>query len=93
MRGSAPMGLVAVEAEACGLPDLYQPVPGLTEALSGTGLATDFADPHAVARELDRLRTSPGLLPALRTAGAASAARFPLSATPAALAELGRRLS
>ncbi|MFE0771517.1 glycosyltransferase family 4 protein [Streptomyces sp. NPDC058861] len=87
------MGLVALEAQACGLPVLYQPVPGLTEALGGTGLATDFADPHAVARELDRLRTSPGLLPALRAAGTTNAARFPLSATAAAFAELGRRLA
>jgi glycosyltransferase involved in cell wall biosynthesis len=87
------MGLVALEAQACGLPVLFQPVPGLTEALGGTGLATDFADPHAVARELDRLRTSPGLLPALRAAGLTNAARFPLSATATALAELGRRLT
>ncbi|WP_373412849.1 hypothetical protein [Streptomyces sp. NRRL B-24572] len=84
---------MALEAQACGLPVLYQPVPGLTEALGGTGLATDFADPHAVARELDRLRTSPGLLPALSAAGVANAARFPLSATATALAELGRRLA
>ncbi|MFB8089807.1 glycosyltransferase family 4 protein [Streptomyces sp. NPDC055992] len=87
------MGLVALEAQACGLPVLFQPVPGLTEALGGTGLATDFADPHAVARELGRLRTSPGLLPALRVAGLSNAARFPLSATAKALAELGRRLT
>ncbi|MFD3762460.1 DUF6896 domain-containing protein [Streptomyces sp. NPDC058622] len=38
---------------------LYQPVPGLTEVQGGTGLATDFADLHADAREVDRLR-SPG---------------------------------
>lgn len=87
------MGLVALEAQACGLPVLYQPVPGLTEVLGTTGLATDFADPHAVARAIDRLRASPGLLSALRTAGVTNAARFPLSATAASLAELGRRLA
>jgi glycosyltransferase involved in cell wall biosynthesis len=87
------MGLVALEAQACGLPVLYQPVPGLTEALGTTGLATDFADPHAVARAIDRLRASPGLLSALRAAGVTNAARFPLSATAASLAELGRRLA
>lgn len=38
------MGLVALEAQARDLPVLYQPVPGVTEALGGTGLATDFAD-------------------------------------------------
>ncbi|MFE6456254.1 glycosyltransferase family 4 protein [Streptomyces sp. NPDC003444] len=87
------MGLVALEAQACGLPVLHQPVPGLTESLGGSALATDFADPHAVARELDRLRTSPGLLSALRAAGAVNAARFPLSTTATALAELGKRLA
>ncbi|KOV19181.1 glycosyltransferase family 4 protein [Streptomyces sp. XY152] len=87
------MGLVALEAQACGLPVLYQPVPGLTEALGTTGLATDFADPHAVARAIDRLRANPGLVSALRAAGVTNAARYPLSATVAALAELGRRLA
>ncbi|MFF8102573.1 glycosyltransferase family 4 protein [Streptomyces sp. NPDC016640] len=87
------MGLVALEAQACSLPVLYQPVPGLTEALGATGLATDFANPHAVARAINRLRASPDLLSALRAAGVTNAARFPLSATATALAELGGRLA
>lgn len=44
------MGLVALEAQACGLPVLYQPVPGLNESLAATGLATDFTNPVALAR-------------------------------------------
>ncbi|WP_328440607.1 glycosyltransferase family 4 protein [Streptomyces sp. NBC_00444] len=87
------MGLVALEAQACGLPVLYQPVPGLNEALAATGLATDFTNPASLARDLDRLRTSPGLLPALQAAGRTNAARYPLSATAAALTDLGKRLS
>ncbi|MEU7023935.1 glycosyltransferase family 4 protein [Streptomyces sp. NPDC046203] len=87
------MGLVALEAQACGLPVLHQPVPGLSEALGGTGLATDFTDPRVVASDLERLRTSPALLRSLRAAGLANAARFPLSATATTLAELGRRLA
>ncbi|MEU0892982.1 glycosyltransferase family 4 protein [Streptomyces massasporeus] len=87
------MGLVALEAQACGLPVLYQPVPGLSETLAASGVATDFTNPAALGRDLDRLRTTPGLLLALRKAGYANAARYPLSTTAQALNELGRQLT
>ncbi|MFG1804993.1 glycosyltransferase family 4 protein [Streptomyces sp. NPDC049040] len=87
------MGLVALEAQACGLPVLYQPVPGLNETLASTGMATDFSTPATLTRDLTRLRTTSGLLVALRTAGRANAARYPLSATATALTDLGRQLN
>ncbi|QEV06864.1 glycosyltransferase family 4 protein [Streptomyces prasinus] len=87
------MGLVALEAQACGLPVLYQPVPGLSEALAASGVATDFTNSSALTRDLDRLCASPGLLSALRQAGYANAARYPLSMTAQALTDLGHRLS
>lgn len=87
------MGLVALEAQACGLPVLYQPVPGLTEALGATAEATNFTQPGAVARDLHRLRTSPNMLDAYREAGYTNAARYPLSATADALNALGRQIS
>ncbi|MCX4881452.1 glycosyltransferase family 4 protein [Streptomyces sp. NBC_00847] len=87
------MGLVALEAQACGLPVLYQPVPGLNEVLAASGVATDFTHSAALARDLDRLRTAPGLLPALRQTGYANAARYPLTTTAQALADLGRQLA
>ncbi|PBC84294.1 MULTISPECIES: glycosyltransferase family 4 protein [unclassified Streptomyces] len=87
------LGLVALEAQACGLPVLYQPVPGLAETLAASGTATDFTHPAAVARDIDRLRTTPGLLAALQQAGRNNAARYPLSATAKALTELGHRIS
>ncbi|WHM38252.1 glycosyltransferase family 4 protein [Streptomyces sp. BPTC-684] len=87
------MGLVALEAQACGLPVLYQPVPGLNEVLAASGVATDFTHSAALARDLDRLRKTPGLLPALRQAGYANACRYPLSTTAEALADLGRQLT
>ena len=86
------MGLVALEAQAHDLPVLYQPVPGLREALGSSALATDFTNTHVIARDLDRIKSSPSLLPALRVAGRANAARYPLSATAAALADLGKQL-
>ncbi|WP_330338471.1 glycosyltransferase family 4 protein [Streptomyces sp. NBC_00557] len=87
------MGLVALEAQACGLPVLYQPVPGLSEALAASGMASDFTRSAALARDLDRLRTSPSILAALRQAGYANAARYPLSATARALTDLGCQLT
>ncbi|MFF7191316.1 glycosyltransferase family 4 protein [Streptomyces sp. NPDC008222] len=87
------MGLVALEAQACGLPVLYQPVPGLREVLGATAVATDFTQPGTVARDLQRLRIATGFLPALREAGYANAARHPLSATVRLLHHLGRRLT
>ncbi|KIX79828.1 glycosyltransferase, partial [Streptomyces sp. MBRL 601] len=87
------MGLVALEAQACGLPVLYQPVPGLNEALASSGLATDFTRPATLARAVDRLRTEPALLPALRQAGYTNASRYPLSKTTEELAHLGRQLT
>lgn len=87
------MGLVALEAQACGLPVLYQPVPGLNEVLATSGVATDFTHSAALARDLGRLRTAPGLLPALRQAGYANAARYPLSATAQDLTTLGQQLT
>lgn len=87
------MGLVALEAQACGLPVLYQPVPGLAETLSGTGVATDFTRPAVLASDLQRLRTTPGLLTHLQQAGQRNAARYRLSATATALAGLGHQIS
>ncbi|MFF4793622.1 glycosyltransferase family 4 protein [Streptomyces sp. NPDC001276] len=87
------MGLVALEAQACGLPVLYQPVPGLSEAVAASGMATDFTHSAALARDLDQMRKTPGLLPALRQAGYANAARHPLSVTARSLTDLGRQLT
>ncbi|MGW7368427.1 glycosyltransferase family 4 protein [Streptomyces sp. NPDC054841] len=87
------MGLVALEAQACGLPVAYQPVPGLNEALTSSGLATDFTNPATLARDLNRLRTIPGLLTALQQGGRRNAARYPLSATAIALTDLGKQLT
>ncbi|MFC8221250.1 glycosyltransferase family 4 protein [Streptomyces sp. NPDC057362] len=86
------MGLVALEAQACGLPVLYQPVPGLSESLARSGMATNFTHPSTFTQDLGRLRTEPGLLPALRQAGFANAARYPLSKTARELSDLGRQL-
>jgi glycosyltransferase involved in cell wall biosynthesis len=85
-------GLVAVEAQACGLPVAYQAVPGLSEVLGDSALPIDFASARDVAATVARLRANPARLAELRAAGRANSARFPLSATANALRELSTRL-
>jgi glycosyltransferase involved in cell wall biosynthesis len=81
-------GLVAVEAQACGLPVLYQPVPGLTEVLADSAATADFTSQGELTAVLRRLGADPAALAHLRTAGFANAARFPLSRMAAQLADL-----
>jgi glycosyltransferase involved in cell wall biosynthesis len=87
------MGLVALEAQACGLPVLYQPVPGLTESLANSALPTDLSDAPSLAHALTRLRASPNHQKELRQAGLRNAARYPLSATATELIALGKQIS
>jgi glycosyltransferase involved in cell wall biosynthesis len=87
------MGLVALEAQACGVPVIYQPVPGLSDALGKSALPTDFTDPAAVAKVLNVFRSSAGLRAELQGRGRTNAANYSLSRTAAELTGLGRQLS
>ncbi|HCT76455.1 MAG TPA: glycosyltransferase [Micromonosporaceae bacterium] len=74
--------LVAVEAQACGLPVIYQPVPGLAEVLGDTALGIDLSSgPGALVETVAWLRKDPDVLDDVRASGYRNAARFPLSAT------------
>jgi glycosyltransferase involved in cell wall biosynthesis len=83
-------GLVTLEAQACGLPVAYQPVPGLVEVLGDSALAYDFGDFEALATHFKKLRTSRTLLTEAAEAGLANSMRFPLSRTARELRELSR---
>lgn len=81
-------GLVAVEAQACGLPVAFHAVPGLSEVLRDSALRVDFRAVNDVVALVERVRACPALLDEVREAGRANSARFPLSATASALREL-----
>ena len=80
--------LTAIEAQACGLPVLYQPVPGLVEVLGDSALPVDFADRAAFTATIKELSNNREQLRMLRARGAANAKRYPLSTTTGRLAEL-----
>jgi len=80
--------LTAIEAQACGLPVLYQPVPRLLEVLGDSGLPVDFTASAAFTATVKSLVDDRGQLRALRAQGAANARRYPLSTTTDRLAEL-----
>jgi glycosyltransferase involved in cell wall biosynthesis len=84
-------GLVAVEAQACGLPVLYQPVPGLAEVLGDTAVAVDLSDPRNLVDTVAWLRRDRSALADLGAAGRRNAVRFPLSRTARELEHLSER--
>ncbi|GHI86867.1 glycosyltransferase family 4 protein [Streptomyces xanthophaeus] len=86
-------GLVAVEAQACGLPVAYQAVPGLTDALGDSALPLDFTGaPRRTRDALVRLASDRSALEELRSAGHRNASRFPLSRTAHELGRLTEQL-
>lgn len=86
-------GLVAIEAQACGLPVAYQPVPGLTEVLGDSGISLDFGDFSELAKLLRRISASREYLDDMASAGLANSKRFPLSKAALELCELSSRLT
>lgn len=86
-------GLVAVEAQACGLPVAYQPVPGLKEVLGDSAISIDFGEPRGFFLCLRALYESEELLEETRQAGLVNSARFPLSKTARLLNELSREVA
>jgi glycosyltransferase involved in cell wall biosynthesis len=87
-------GLVAVEAQACGLPVLYQPVSGLAEVLGDSALPVELVGEAAprIADVLAWLGKDATALDDLRSAGHTNARRYPLSRTARELAGLSDRV-
>lgn len=89
-RDLEAFGLVAVEAQAHGLPVIYSAVAGATDTLGESGLPFPPGDPAALARRVDLLAEDPALRRELSERAIANASRYPLAATAADLVNLTR---
>ncbi|MDQ0595751.1 glycosyltransferase involved in cell wall biosynthesis [Streptomyces canus] len=83
-------GLVAVEAQAHGLPVLYGDLPGLVDTLLDGGLVYKPGDAPALARLIDRVGADLPLRQSLHSAAAANARRHNIANTAAQLTRLSR---
>ncbi|MFD9418031.1 glycosyltransferase family 4 protein [Streptomyces goshikiensis] len=83
-------GLVAVEAQAHGLPVLHSDVPGLAVTLGTGGLSFPPGDAAALASLIDTLAASPATRQLLHQAAAANARSHDIAHTAAHIAALSR---
>ncbi|MGY1897945.1 glycosyltransferase family 4 protein [Nocardia gipuzkoensis] len=91
-RGLEAFGLVAIEAQAHGLPVIYSAVEGVVDAVGDSGLAYAPGDPQALAAQIDVLAESSALRADLSRRAIANAARYPLTSTAAELELLTRKV-
>ncbi len=90
-----PLGMVALEAMACGVAVVGSAVGGIPDAVEDglTGLLVPARDPGAIARALNRLLENPSLAVTMGEAGRERARRlFSPEVISAQYAELYRRL-
>ncbi|WP_328689996.1 glycosyltransferase family 4 protein [Streptomyces phaeochromogenes] len=83
-------GLVAVEAQAHGLPVLYGSLPGMVETLQDGGLLYEPGDAPTLAKLIDRVGADLPLRQALHTAAASNALHHDIAHTAAQLTSLSR---
>jgi D-inositol-3-phosphate glycosyltransferase len=87
---SESFGLVAVEAQACGIPVVASAVGGLGDAVADgkSGLLITGWDPADYTAALERILTEPGLAERLSRGGVANAEQFSWPATADRMLEL-----
>ncbi|MEW1700810.1 glycosyltransferase family 4 protein [Streptomyces sp. NPDC091278] len=81
-------GLVAVEAQAHGLPVLFSDLPGMAATLGDGGLSFPPGDAAALATLIDRLAASPATRQLLHRGAVANARGYDIAHTAAHLAAL-----
>jgi glycosyltransferase involved in cell wall biosynthesis len=84
-------GLVAIEAQAHGLPVIYSAVEGVADAVGDSGLTYQPASAMALAGRIDELASDVSLRAHLSALSLANAARYPVAATRSGLLSLTRQ--
>ncbi len=74
--GLEAFGLVAIEAQAHGLPVIYSDVTGMTQTLGAAGLPYTPGDAAQLAQAIDKLAADHSLRAGLSTAGLANASCY-----------------
>ncbi|SEN83248.1 glycosyltransferase family 4 protein [Nonomuraea pusilla] len=86
--GSEAFGLVAVEAQAHGLPVVYSKVAGMAETLGQAGIPYTAGDPASLASALDQLARDVHWRKALIRAGLVNSRRYDITHTARRVADL-----
>ncbi|MFE6745971.1 glycosyltransferase family 4 protein [Kitasatospora purpeofusca] len=91
-RGSEAFGLVAIEAQAHGLPVVYANLPCMAETLRHAGSAYTANDPASLASAVDELARDVPWRNALVRAGLDNARRYDITNTARQVSELTNRV-
>ncbi|MEU7891676.1 glycosyltransferase family 4 protein [Nonomuraea sp. NPDC049152] len=92
-RGLEAFGLVAIEAQAHGLPVVYSDVPGMAETLGQAGTPFTAGDPASLASALDQLARDVQWRRALIRAGLDNSRRYEITHTARQLAGLTAKVA
>ncbi|MFC6092372.1 glycosyltransferase family 4 protein [Saccharothrix lopnurensis] len=91
-RGIEAFGLVAVEAQAHGLPVVHSEIPGLSRTLGPAAVPFRPGDPAALAAAIDLLADDPAARREASAQGLRNAATFDVARTADRVAEVSRRV-
>ncbi|GAA0935044.1 glycosyltransferase family 4 protein [Nonomuraea longicatena] len=91
--GSEAFGLVAIEAQAHGLPVVYSDVAGMAETLGQAGTPFTAGDPASLASALDRLARDVYWRKALIRTGLDNSRRYDITCTAKRLADLTTKVA
>ncbi|MEU6718671.1 glycosyltransferase family 4 protein [Nonomuraea sp. NPDC046802] len=91
--GSEAFGLVAIEAQAHGLPVAYSNVAGMAETLGQAGTPFTAGDPASLASALDQLARDVHWRKALIRAGLDNSRRYDITRTARKLADLTTKVA
>lgn len=91
-RSLEAFSLTVVEAQAKGLPVIFNPGGGITDTVGDSGIRITDNTPRGVAKLIDKICDNPSLLNDARSRGYDNAAKYKLSASRERLFTISREL-